>query len=93
MPNLKFIGVEHDPFSFSYCLVDEKERVRCYSTLLFGITVPLHDSGEGSNGHTVRRVLLCVDPNSFSTLARSFSRSLARRENYTLDIRTCIMSG
>jgi hypothetical protein len=50
-----------------------------------GSIVPLHDSGEGSNGHTVRRVLLCVDPNSFSTLALSFSSPLARRENYTPD--------
>ena len=50
-----------------------------------GFIVPFHDSGEGLNGHTVRRVLRCVDPNSFSTLALSFSSPLARRENYTPD--------
>ena len=50
-----------------------------------GSIVRFHDSGEGSNGHTVRRVLLCVDPNSFSTLALSFSSPTARRENYTPD--------
>lgn len=32
--------------------VDETERVRGSSTLLCGIIVPFHDSGEGSNGHT-----------------------------------------
>ena len=50
-----------------------------------GSEVPFHDSGEGLNGHTVRRVLLCVDPNSFSTLALSFSPPFTRCENYTPD--------
>jgi hypothetical protein len=38
---------------------NEGERVRCTSTLLFGIEVPLHDSGKGlRTGHTVSRAWL-----------------------------------
>ncbi len=34
-------------------MADEGERVRCSSTLLFGISVPLHDSGKGSQQVTL----------------------------------------
>ena len=54
---------------------NEGERVRCTSTLLFGIKVPLHDSGKGFwTGHTVSRALLCVGPQRHPTLTLSPSR-------------------
>ena len=84
---LEAVVVEHNLLSFSHCLVAEKERVRCSSTLLFGI----------SSSHFMIRVkaqmvtlldgfFFRVDPNSFSEpIALSFSSPLARRENYTPD--------
>jgi len=84
---LESVAVEHDLSSFSHCLVDEKERVRCSSTLLFGVC----------SSHFIIRVkaqlvtlldgfFFRVDPNSFSEpSALSFSSPLARRENYTPD--------
>ncbi len=67
---LESMEVEHDLFFFLASRVDEKERARYRSTLPFGLDVPLHDSGEGLNGHTVRRNMLCVGPKTFSHLVK-----------------------
>ena len=83
---LESLLVEHDLLSFSHRLADEKERVRCSSTLLFGISSSHFMIRVKAQMVTLLDGFCCgVDPNSFSTLALSFSPPVARRENYTPD--------
>ena len=90
---LESVIVEHEFISFSHCLVDEKERVRCSSTLLFGIC----------SSHFMIRVraqMVTLLDGLCSALAQTHSRPLPYLSHRLLrgvriihrTIQTCIMS-